>query len=209
MVRRYYTKPMRSVCITDDPAGVDFETFPLWDDHSSIPNPNGGHLPSCYRRLKLFSREVTEALGVPEGAPVVSLDLDIIVVRNIEKMFGHDAPFLGWKRISPNKPIGYNGSMFMLRAGQMEHIWTSFNPATSPMQARRAKQYGSDQGWISYVLQGTAPGWTQASGIYSYTSDVRGRALPRNARIVSFNGKFKPWMQQVQRTSPWVRDGWQ
>lgn len=208
MVRRNCSLPLRTVCITDDPKGVDFDTHPLWDDHSKVPNPNGGHLPSCYRRLKLFSREATDALGVPEGGRVVSMDLDVVVVNPVDKMFAHDAPFLGWKRISPDKPVGYNGSLFMFQAGRMEHIWTTFDPATSPLAARRAKQYGSDQGWISYVLKGQAPGWTQASGMYSYSADVRLRSLPRNARIVSFNGKWKPWMPQVARTADWVRRNW-
>lgn len=208
MVRRHCTLPLRTVCITDDPKGVDFDTFPLWGDHATVQNPNGSHLPSCYRRLKIFSREVTDALGVPEGGGVVSTDLDVVILKNVDPMFVHDAPFLGWKRIGPTKPIGYNGSLFMFRAGEMERLWTSFDPATSPMRARRAKQYGSDQGWISYVIAGTAPGWTQASGVYSYSADVRLKRLPLNARIVSFNGRLKPWMTSVMRADPWVRQNW-
>lgn len=208
MVRRHYSGPVRTVCITDDPRGVDFDTYPLWRELGDIPNPNGGHLPSCYRRLRLFSSAVTGALGVAPGGRVVSMDLDVVLVGTMDKMFGHEYPFLGWKRISPNKPIGYNGSLFMFRAGQMDYLYDEFDPATSPMRARRSKQYGSDQGWISYRLQGNAPGWTQASGVYSYSADIAMRALPKNARVVSFNGKWKPWMRQVQASNDWVRTHW-
>lgn len=210
MVRRNHGGPIRTVCITDDPAGVDFDTYPLWSDHSAIPNPHGGHLPSCYRRLKLFSTEVTDALGVARDGRVVSIDLDVVIMRSLDGMFNHGAPFLGWKRISPKKPIGYNGSLTMFRAGQVEHLWTDFDPVESPLAARRAGQYGSDQGWVSYRLAGSAPGWTQASGVYSFTSDIQrvNRSVPLNARVVSFNGKWKPWMTQVQRRHDWVRRNW-
>lgn len=60
MVARHYPHPHRFVCITDDAKGIDpgVEVIPVWDDYADIPPPQGGYNPSCYRRLRLFSREM-------------------------------------------------------------------------------------------------------------------------------------------------------
>jgi hypothetical protein len=50
--------PVRVVCVTDDPSGItECDTHPLWDDCSKLRNASGAHLPSCYRRLKLYDRQ--------------------------------------------------------------------------------------------------------------------------------------------------------
>ena len=209
MMRRNYAGEHRLVCITDNPHGVEIETFPLWGDHARLRNPNGGHLPSCYRRLKIFSTPQLEAMDVEVGERVVSMDLDVVIMKDITGMFESDNDFMGWKRVSsnPKKPAGYNGSVFMFRAGKFDFLWDTFDAVTSPMRTRKAKQFGSDQGWISFNLDGRGPGWTQASGMYSYSSDICsvGRRKPwPNARIVSFNGKHKPWMGFVKAEHPWI-----
>jgi len=207
MVKRHYKGPHRLLCITDDKRGVQIETYPLWQDHSRMTNPNGGHLPSCYRRLKIFSTPQQERMGIKPGDKVVSMDLDVVILRDITSMFQINHPFAGWKRISPNpkKPAGYNGSMFMFTAGMFDYLWDTFDPQTSPVRAKRAGQFGSDQGWISLNISGHGPGWTQLSGMYSYSSDIYKEKMSiTGAKIVSFNGKHKPWMRQVQSLHPWV-----
>lgn len=210
MIKRNYQGEARFICITDDPKDIEIETFPLWNDFAGLQNPYGGHLPSCYRRLKIFSSKQTEAMGIPLGSRVLSLDLDIVVVRDITKTIDKvDADFAGWKRIGPTKPVGYNGTMIMFKTGTADDIWDEFDPQVTPIKTRRAKQYGSDQGWISMKRDGMGPGWTQASGIYSFTSDVQKKQLPGNARIVSFNGKYKPWQLLGHFTHPWIKRCWQ
>jgi len=210
MVNRHYHGDKRLICITDDPKHITIETYPLWKDHSTIPNPSGGHLPSCYRRLKIFSSSQQERMGILPGDRIVSMDLDVVILKEITPMFEKDFPFVGWKRVSSNpaKPAGYNGSIFMFTAGMFDYLWDTFDPVESPRRTRRAKQFGSDQGWISLHLDGRGPGWTQASGMYSYSSDIYGRSLQGNARIVSFNGKHKPWMKMVQNQNPWIAKHW-
>lgn len=210
MIRRNYQDEARLLCITDNPKNINIETFPLWNDFSALQNPYGGHLPSCYRRLKIFSSAQTEAMGIPRGSRVLSLDLDIVVLRDITGMINRvDADFAGWKRIGPTKPIGYNGSMIMFKTGTTDDLWNEFDPQISPVRTRRAKQYGSDQGWISMKRDGQGPGWTQASGMYSFTSDIQKKFLPGNARIVSFNGKYKPWQFLNSHSFPWIKRCWQ
>lgn len=217
MIKRYYKKPHRLLCITDNPTGIDCETFPLWKDLDTARNPSGAHLPSCYRRLKIFSPLVTSELDIGEGDEVFSMDLDIVICTNIEMLIQKyaDESFVGWKGVGTHNPVVYNGSLFKFRAGHVNFLWDEFNFKTSPHEAIKAKYFGSDQGWLSYRLRGTAPGWTAGTdGVLSYTSNLhaarmRSRAhLPSNARIICFNGKRKPWEKEVQQNSPWITTHW-
>lgn len=209
-LRRNYKGELRTICITDDPEGVDFETFPLWQDCSTLSNPSGAHLPSCYRRLRIFDPLATSEMDIEEGSKVVSCDLDVVYVRDVTPMFRYDEDFRGWRGVGAYNPVVYNGTLFMFRAGRMQRLWREFDPSSSPLVANKARYFGSDQGWISYMLAGKAPGWGPQDGIYSYTSDMNGSRghLPHAARIVSFNGKRKPWEDQVRRMSPWIEKHW-
>lgn len=211
--RRHYKAPHRLVCITDDPAGVEIETFPLWPDLSESANPSGKHLPSCYRRLKLFSSMVQSEMNIDPGSLVSWIDLDVVFVRNIRPMFekfeNNPSPFFGWMGVGAHNPTVYNGTLVMFRAGQVDALWNEFNPQTSPDLAIKSRYFGSDQGWISYKIAGRAPGWGTPDGILSYSRDVRSnQPLPPYARIVSFNGKMKPWDKETIRRSQWIRQHW-
>lgn len=210
MLRRHYQKPMRLLCVTDDPAGItECETFPLWPDHRNIVNPNGDQLPRCYARLKMFDAATTESMGIPINTRVASLDLDVVLLRDISPVFDRDERFVGWKGPgNASRPTFYNGSLMLFRAGQLQRIWDSFDPASSPAKARAANYFGSDQGWISYVLRGGAPGWGTPDGVYSYKSHVINKDFPTAPRLISFNGKHKPWQRAVQAQSPWILQHW-
>lgn len=211
-LRRHYDGDIRTICITDDPKGVEFETFPLWKDCSRLQNPSGPHLPSCYRRLRIFSSFATGEMDIDEGSEVVSLDLDVVVVRDIKTMLDMypESDFVGWRGVGSYNPVVYNGTLFRFRTGAMDWLWDDFDPEKSPMAANRARYFGSDQGYLSWRLNGTKPGWGALDGILSFTSDMRAyRALlPEFARIVSFNGKKNPWDADTMANAPWVRKHW-
>lgn len=96
MLTRCCSVPHRVICITDDPVGVKCETFQLWDDHSQLRNASGAHLPSCYRRLKLFDTKTQESLGCVFDDRVCSIDLDAIVLQDIATLVQRKEPFVGW-----------------------------------------------------------------------------------------------------------------
>lgn len=210
MVRRHYPAKHRYVCITDNPIGLDVESFPLWRDHENLQNPSGFNLPSCYRRLRIFDPETQKSMGIEEGERIFCMDLDIVIVADIRPLLRLDetADFIGWQGIGSYRPVVYNGSLYMLRAGRLAWMWDEFDPVESPAQTRRANYFGSDQAWMSYKLDGKAPGWDVQHGVYSYARDIRQRPLPSNARIVCFNGKWKPWDSFVQHEAPWVSKHW-
>jgi hypothetical protein len=201
----------RFVCVTDgSTSGLRCETFPLWPDLSGMVNASGPHLPSCYRRLKLWAGETTRAMGVRDGARVVSLDIDMVPIRDLPPLFDRDEDFLGWKVPGAHHPQVFNGSIVMFRAGAHPHVWEEFDPATSPAKSRAAGYFGSDQGWISYCMVGSGErgGWDQTDGVYGYRGIRYTPVLPRNARIVSFCGKHKQWHPKVRSEAPWLAEHW-
>lgn len=214
-IRRIYPGDHRLICITDQPALIDIETFPLWEDFARLTNLGGLHLPTCYRRLKIFDRATQYELGIDPGTRVISIDLDVVFVRNGAAVFdAHpEASFVGWKGISPThqRPV-YNGTLQIFTAGdpEVEQLWSRFN-WDAPHQVAKAGYFGSDQGWLSWQLGGRAPGVDVADGMYSYSRDIvdcRLQEVPARASIVSFNGKAKPWHPEVQAANPWIRRYW-
>lgn len=202
MVRRHYRDPYEFVCVTDDPVGIDpdIRIVPLWSDFATVRSPYGTHQPSCYRRLKLFSLEAKTLIG----ERFVCLDLDTVIVDDMRPVWNRSEDFVIWNEIDPRSY--YNGSMFLLTAGAREQVWTKFDPKTSPQRAKDAGRFGSDQGWISYILGPDEAKWTVTDGVYSYRAHIqRGDGqLPANARITMWHGSLDPWSAYAQNI-PWVR----
>ena len=207
MVARHYGKPHRFICVTDDPAGLDpdVEAVPLWNDHAAVPNPSFKTGPSCYRRLKVFSREIGSVLG----ERFCCMDLDTVITADLAPILDRPEDFLAWRNPDPRWPL--NGSMFMLTAGSRPQVWESFDPASSPAVSHAAGCFGSDQGWMSYVLGRDEATWGPEHGVYSYQMEIRklGNRLPANARAVMFHGAWDPWMPTVHKVAPWVRRHYQ
>jgi hypothetical protein len=205
MIARHYKRPHRFVCITDDPAGLSCETLPLWNDFAHLRNASGDHLPSCYRRLKMFAAEMAPVLG--ERA--VSIDLDVAITGDLAPLFDRSEDLVTWlPRVK--RPLQVNGSLLLFTPGKLTRLWDEFNPQRSPRLAQAAGFIGSDQGWISHCLRGQFASWTQADGVLRY-GDVRmtpNAPLPDQARIVFFTGPRKPWDAGTQKEAPWLIKHW-
>lgn len=205
MVARHYDAPHRFICVTDDPNGLDREVavVPLWKDFSDVPSPHGGHNPSCYRRLRAFSPEAAQWFG----DRFVSVDLDTVIVGDMKPLWDRPEPFVIWGETDPRS--FYNGSMWLMTAGARRQVWEQFDPATSPRLAKAAGKFGSDQGFISYLLGKGEATWGRTDGVYSYRVHIapRGGVLPSNAKIVMFHGKTDPWDPSAQKHK-WVRQNW-
>lgn len=203
MVRRHYAGPHRFVCITDDSSGIDrqVEVVKLWDDFSDLSSPNGLRFPSCYRRLKLFSKEASYL-----GERIVQMDLDVVVTASLNPLFDRDDDFCAFGDTARN--THYNGSLIMLRAGSRTQVWESFDPVNSPRLTQAAGIVGSDQAWISYTLGGGEKKWGPHDGVYSWRCHLEPQrgVLPKDARIVIFHGRSDPWDSEIQTRVPWVRE---
>lgn len=196
MVREHYARPHRFLCVSDQPiAGV--ETVAPWNDFPTLPSPAGPAFPSCYRRLRAFHPDI----GRVFGDRFVMVDLDALVVADLAPLWDRSEDFVGWR--DPLFSRQLCGSMLLMSAGARPHVWTEFDPHTSPQLARRAGFRGSDQAWMSYWLMDEVPAmWTDADGVLSYRAHAR-RELPEHARIVFFHGRPKAHEPEALRT-PWV-----
>ena len=204
MIRRHYHRSHRFVCVTDEPDVLPgLETIRLWADFADVRSNIGSSYPSCYRRLKLFAPEAGEMFG----PRVVSIDLDMVIVKDITPLFDRPEDFVIWGESDYPKTQAYNGSLWMLRTGTRTHVWTSFDPKTSPQIAYQSGARGSDQGWMRYALGPNEATWTKKDGVYSYRKDIAkwGRGLPDDARVVAFHGKTDPWDFQAMNV-PWIRE---
>lgn len=203
MIRRHYHGEYRFVCVTDRPEEISgLETMPLWSDYCDMPSPFGRSYPSCYRRLKLFSAEAVDMFG----PRLACIDLDMVIVRDVTPVFDRPEDFVIWGESDYPGRQAYNGSLWMLRTGTRTHVWTEFDPQTSPRTAWKAGARGSDQGWMCYSLGKKEAKWTRQDGIYSWRKHIapKGGHLPADARIVAFHGKEDPWNYRMQNV-PWIQ----
>lgn len=207
MVDRHYPDPHRFVCLTDDPTGIDadVDVLPMWEDFADVPSPHGGKNPSCYRRLRSFSAEAKDLFG----PRFVSIDLDCVITGDLRPVWNRYDDFVIWGDTNPQPGSHYNCSMVLMSAGARRQVWEKFNPLTSPQQSLKARCYGSDQGWVSYILGPGEVKWTKADGVYSFRNDLRAghKPLPADARVVIFHGCIDPWSVDAQRL-PWVKEHW-
>lgn len=212
MLAKNVEAPHRTICVTDDPDNIKCDTYPLWEDASQLKNISGHHLPSCYRRLKLFDQKTQADLGITPGSRIVSIDLDTVILDSMRPLLKKQDMFVGWAVPGTRHQTVFNGSMWMFSAGEdLQWMWDTFKPNESPQRALAAGYFGSDQSYISHQL-GYARfcgQWTSRDGVMSYTREVRAtRMLPKHARVVMFHGKRKPWDPNVRRESAWIERYW-
>lgn len=203
MVARHYPKPHRFSVVTDLTAGLNpsVTVIPPWNDFAGLASPYGVRQPSCYRRLRAFHPEI----GKVFGERFVMLDLDTVIVGDMRPVWDRPEDFVAWGETDPRS--FYNGSMMLLNAGARPKVWNDFDPVVSPMMAKAAGRFGSDQGWLSFCLGPGEARWTTADGVYSYRVHMKAQPdrLPENARIVMFHGGTDPWTERAQ-AHPWVRE---
>lgn len=200
------------MCITDETEGFssDVTVVPLPDaarNAASWPSPEGPNYPASYRRLWMFSEDAKQIADV-----VLMTDIDCVVTGSVDPLVEYmdevGADFVGWRPPTTwNGVVRVAGGNWLLRTGAHTRVWDDLSPE-SLRAARKAGQYGSDQAWISYCLAKNCAVWPEGHGIYEAQSMRPSffHALPRDARIVHFNGaNLKPW-EALDRK--WVAKHW-
>jgi hypothetical protein len=200
-VKKYYPKPHRFICVTDEIYGFnsDVEVIRLPESArwvTKIPSPEGTRFPSSYRRLWCFSEEAKSL-----GSRIMQLDIDCLITGNLEPLFDYPDDFVGWR---PNAVWGNSqrigGGTWLLRTGTHTRIWDTLS-TDGIRRARRMGWRGSDQAWLSYNLAATCKVWPREEGIYQKQDGVyEWSEPPANAKIIHFNGPKKYW----QTSAPWV-----
>src|SRR5919108_3974036 len=81
MVARWYPRPFRFICITDDRAGLNpaIEAMPMPVRFDHLKSPQGARFPQCYARLWNFSRDAAAVLG----ERIFQVDIDVIITGDL------------------------------------------------------------------------------------------------------------------------------
>lgn len=184
-VKANLSLPHRFVCVTDDDQGLD-------DDIGVVPLPEFKHVkvkagwPSCYVRLWAYEPAFAKTIG----DRILMLDIDTAVVGDITPLVRRRAQWIGW-RLSKDKQ--FQGAMTLMTAGARPQVWERFDAATAYKTTCEAGLVGSDQAWISHVLDKGEAAFTQDDGVWLHSRLIKEPTWPDNVRIVHFTGGDKPW----------------
>jgi len=194
----------RLIAVSDHPIEVkDVIYYPMWEH--PIPDPTGLKA-NCFARLRLFD----PIFSARFGSRLVSIDLDVLIQKDMRRMFRGSPDF----RAVRGESAIFNGSMYELRQGAFPEVWRTFaqNPTGAVDTLIRAKECGlkvngSDQGWLSLKIDHSlAQVWDESDGVFHWSqnkySDRRGR-LP-DAAMICFAGGVKPWDSECRRITPQI-----
>ena len=221
MVSRNTARPLRFVCLTDDPTGicdgVEVRDMPPFD----LPEKMRFH---PFRRMFLFDEVVSDLSGV-----VLHLDLDLLVTNSIDPLFDEqpESPFIvaeNWTQ--PGQGIG-NMSIFRYRIGTLTKVWERFRADPMAMMDR----YRNSQTFVCRTL-GDVDFYPQ-NWCLSFKHSLLPRwplnffftpKLPGDAIVVVFTGKpdieeaargeypvTAAWkrLYKAVRPTPWLMEHWQ
>ena len=220
MVSRNTSRPLRFICLTDDPTGiraeVEVKSMPPFD----LPERLRYH---PFRRMFIFQDKLEDISG-----DVLHLDLDLLVTGSIDGFFDYkpDLEFVvaeNWTQ--PGQGIG-NMSVFRFRIGALTKIWDRFR--ADPMAMKR--MYRNSQTFVCRTLGKVE--FFPSEWCLSFKHSLiphwpfnffKAPQLPEDARIVAFTGKpdiedayrgewpvDAPWKKLYKHIlpSPWIMDHW-
>lgn len=165
-------------------------------------------LGGCYLRLQFFQPGMSAILG----PRIAWLDLDSVVTGDLDPLFGRREPLVLYRSDSL-RTTRWNGSFVLGDVDANAQIWTRFDMATSPQALRDMRALkntgprGTDQAWLHTLFDYDTPHVSSAEGIYHW-GRAKMRALPENARVVTFAGAVKMNDPKAHRYSPWLRQHW-
>lgn len=172
MVERNLTIPYKFICYTEDSSGIlsHIETRPL----PVLPNVTGWWFKPMF---------FNPHLGL--NGTILFLDLDIIIFRNIDKLFsfnpGQFVIIRDFNRYVIKQYKKFNSSVFRLDTGQHSQVYYDFK--TSPQHVM--SRFAGDQDWIFDKIKEDFKYWPD-EWIQSYKWEMRKRAPlnknPRGAR---------------------------
>ena len=221
MVARNTKRPLRFVCITDDPTDLlkEIETRPM----PEFDLPETFRFKG-FRRMFLFKETLCDLNG-----PVLHLDVDLVVTGSIDDFFDYKPAskyIVAENWTQPGQGIG-NMSVFRYQIGSQTKIWSRFSADPLGM----LKEYNNSQTFCSRTLgsfdmyplewcigfkQSLIPAWP-------LRYFVPPPPPPATARIVVFTGKpdmhealvghwpepkFRKRVYKCIRPALWLADVW-
>jgi hypothetical protein len=219
MLHRNTARPLRLICFTDDPKGVEdrVETTPL--PAINIP-VRVQWLP--WRKLSLWQYPLLDLEG-----DVLFTDLDVVITGSIDDFFdfapGHYCVAQNWTE--PGSRVG-NTTIYRFPAGKMAFIYNDFvaEPEAILAKHRIEQQYISavatdmvfwPKEWCLSFKHSLLPRWP--------LNFLIPPKLPAGTKLVAFTGKPDPdeaadgrwpvdqaWKRLYKhvRPTPWINENW-
>lgn len=192
----HYSGTYRRLCITDV-AGVDAEILPMPAGLEDLPGLSGN-----MRRLWIWSRD---AYRIGVGARVFVSDIDCDIVGPLNPLLERSEDVVLWH--DPLYPRRYSGGNMLLTLGSRPELWDRFiaDPVKARDDAREwmRRQYGravgAEMAWLCYAAGDEA---TFGPGIYRARKIT---TVPKDAVIIHYSGKVKPYHAAASRTYPWLK----
>ena len=190
-VEEFADRPFRFVCFTNKDIPnldnrVEVRDLPLFTKKGVLP------------RLYMFSRDA----GL-FGHQVLCLDLDVVIVGSLKKIFDYNGLFCARTAYSDRKkqdrkvaPV--DGDIMSFRAGEEteELFW---KPFVENIEWAENYTQGRERYWMQYIANDWADRWENdriaPRRVISYKKYLMGhrrRILPENVSIVSCHGKPRP-----------------
>ena len=208
MVKRHCTLDFEFACLTDDPLGLDSNIKVL-----ELPSKVQGWWCKPY----MFSKDL------PIKGTILYLDLDVVIGRNIDKLFTYMpdkwCTIRDFTRAMRKDWQKYNSSIVRFRTGELDYVWTEFEKNQESIQSR----LHGDQDWLFEATRHHRAMLYPDSWIQSWkwevrkdktlSSGVRGErklkkvenATPRiECCVCVFHGDPNPH----NCDDPWVVDNW-
>ena len=161
MIKRHTTIPIEFICFTEKPNGIDpgvqIRPIPLHPD-----------IKGWWYKPMFFNP------GLNFNGPMLYMDLDIIIFRNIDNLFDYKAGefcvLRDFNRSIQSNWDRMNSSIFRLHPGQHQNVYTEFMKDPKYHAAR----YHGDQDWL-YANVKTHFNFFPDEWIQSYKWEMRGR----------------------------------
>lgn len=203
-IRRNLRQPHKTVLITDHP-----EDNPGFDIICPIDADDDDLLkrPGCLVRMRMFDAGWQKRIGAKAGDRIVNIDIDTVVTGELDPLFDRDDQFTIMQGFQSTNPCPFNGSLWMLRAGERHDVFDDFSLDAYAARGVPYHSFPDDQGWLHYKFQNAAA-YTPNDGVYAMKKNGWGsagrRGLPQGARIVAFPGRNPAKYADV----PWIVKHW-
>lgn len=169
MVKRNCTLDYEFVCYTENPIGIDTNKVTI------RPLPTAYKIGGWWFKPLLFNPDLNER------GTILYIDLDVIIFKNIDKLFTHlpdqfivIRDFNRWHQKGWNK---MNSSVVRWNVGQHPQIYKDFVKDASQV----ARRYHGDQDWLFAKVKKDFQFWPD-EWIQSYKWEMRGKPpLTRDA----------------------------
>lgn len=175
MTKRNSNVPFRFACITEDPTG-------LYPNIVHIPIPDY-NLSGWWFKIWLLSKEL------PINGEILFLDLDIVIVKNIDKLWQTTMPCFirDFLRASNQLTTAFNSSVFRFHSGELDHIWQTLYNDFSILT-----KYHGDQDFIFEHIKSDYRYFPDI-WIQSYKWEIRNRTeLTTENGVVKFQNIITP-----------------